>query len=696
MKKLFVSAAAAALLFMISSCETNPLLQKWDTPFGIAPFEKIKPEHYKPAFEKAIEEHNKEIKAIVDNKETPDFENTILAYDHSGELLTRVNLIFESVCSMASNDQIMAIAQELSPVLTAHNSEISLNKDLFARIKTVYDKRNELGLEPDQMRTLQVIYDNFERSGINLPEDKQAKLKQLNARISELQLLFEQNLLKETSDYKLVIDNEQLLAGLSDAQIAEAASRAGEKGKWVFGLDNPSIMPFLESSDIRSLRKEILTAYLNRGNNDNANDNKNVVKELVKYRLEKARLLGYDDYASYVLEDRMAKTPEAVYELLDEVWKPAMKVADKELKDIRKMAHKDGIKGDVYHYDWRYYAAKSKAAKFDLSQNDVKPYFMIDNVREGMFYVAKRLYGVTFTQLTDVPVPHKEATAWECKEADGSHVGILFFDFFARPGEKRGGAWCTSYRDQTYNGTEKVSPILTVVCNFTRPVGNEPALLTADEVETMFHEFGHALQGLFQNVRYNALTPITRDFVELPSQINEHWAFEPEVLAVYARHYKTGEVIPSELVDKIVESGKYGQGFATVENIAASALDMDYHILKEVPANFDVEEFEERVLSARGLKTSVIAPRYRSTYFAHTMGGGYTAGYYSYLWAAVLDNDAYQAFKETGDIFNPEVARKFRKEILERSNEADAMELYINFRGKKPGTEALLEARGLN
>lgn len=700
MKKTIISAAAV-LLIMMSSCKTNnPLLEKWDTPFQIPPFEKIEAEHFMPAFKEAMKQHNAEIKEIVTNSEEANFQNTILAYDQSGKLLSSVAAVFESVSNMDSNDEVMAIAQEVSPLLTAHSSEISLNEDLFSRIKTVYEKRATLGLKADELRLIEVIYTNFERSGINLPKEKKEKLKEVNNKISELQLVFEQNLLKETASYKLVVNDKNKLTGLSEAQLSEAASRAAADslplGNYVFGLDNPSVMPFLGSADNRELRNEILTAFLNRCNNNNANDNKKVVYDLVKYRLEKAKLLGYEDYASYVLEDRMAATPEAVYELLMNVWKPAVKVAKKELKDIEKVARKEGMTQEIKTYDWRYYTGKAKANKFNLSSDELKPYFMIDNVREGMFYMAKRLYGITFTQLNDVPVPHKEASAWECKEADGTHLGILFLDMFARPGEKRGGAWCTSYREQTYNGTEKICPILTIVGNFARPAVGEPALLTADETETMFHEFGHALQGLLQNVRFLALTPITRDFVELPSQIAEHWAFEPEVLAVYAKHYKTGEVIPFELVNKLVESGKYGQGFATVENIAASLLDMDYHSLVNLPKDMDVIAFEERVLADRGLNTSVIAPRYRSTYFAHTMGGGYTAGYYSYLWAAVLDNDAYQAFKETGDIFNQEVAQKFRKEILEHSNEAPAMDLYVNFRGHKPSTDALLKARGLN
>ena len=409
---------------------------------------------------------------------------------------------------------------------------------------------------------------------------------------------------------------------------------------------------------------------------------------------QKAKIMGYDNYAEFVLEDRMAKTPEAVYNLLDQLWKPALKSARRELADMYPIAKAQGINDELTAADWRYYFEKAKAEKFNLSEDELKPYFKFENVREGIFYVANRLYGITFTQLNNVPVPHPEAQAFECKDADGSTLGIIFMDMFARPGYKRGGAWCGGYREQYYKDGVRVIPIVTIVGNFTRGTGDAPALLSPDETETFFHEFGHALQSLLQDVRYQGNASMTRDFVELPSQINEHWAFEPEVLKVYAKHYQTGEVIPQELVDKLDKSGKYGQGFATTEYLAASLLDMDYFIMDEIPADLDVNKFEAKVLGDRGL-LSQIPPRYRSTYFTHVFGGGYTVGYYSYIWAEVLDADAYEAFKETGDIFNQEVARKFREEVLERGGEDDAMTLYVNFRGKEPGIDPLLANRGL-
>ncbi|MCK9629526.1 MAG: M3 family metallopeptidase, partial [Bacteroidales bacterium] len=454
------------------------------------------------------------------------------------------------------------------------------------------------------------------------------------------------------------------------------------------------IMPFLQQSENKAQRKIILDAYLNRCNNGNTNDNKEVIRKLISLRLKKAQILGYETFAQYQLDDRMAKTPEAVYELLNKLWEPALNSARNELADMRSIADADGVKGDLGAEDWRYYFEKSMAKKFNLSDSELRPYFKLENVREGIFYVANQLYGITFTKLETVPMPNDETTAFECRDADGSHLGILFMDMFARPGEKRGGAWCSSFRSQTYENGQRVAPLMIIVGNFTRPTGNEPALLSIDETETMFHEFGHALAGLLKNVHYNGVGGMTRDFVELPSQIMEHWAFEPIVLKKYARHYKTGEVIPQELIDKMVNSGKYGQGFATTEYLAASLLDMDYHILKNIPSDFDVLSFENKVLKERGL-ISQIPPRYRSTYFQHTFTGGYTAGYYSYIWAEVLDSDAYEAFLETGDIFNKTVASKFRKEILERAGQDDAMTLYVNFRGKKPGIEPLLKNRGL-
>lgn len=697
MKRFITATAIATTALMITSCDKNPLLEEWNTPFGIAPFSEIKAEHYKPAILKSIEEHNKEIDAIVNNPEAPTFENTIVALDNSGEMFERIYAVFGNGASINATPEIMALETELSPVISDHLNDIAMNDKLFARIRTLYENRDSLGLEPDQMRLLTETYKSYERSGATLPEDKKAELKKINSRISELQLLFEQNVLKETADFNLVVDDAKNLSGLPQAAIDAAASRAAEKGMegwWVFGLDNASMMPFLQFDDNRELRTKLLDGYLNRGNNGNENDNKAIVIELVNLSNRKAKIMGYDNYAEFVLEDRMAKTPEAVYDLLNRLWNPALNAAKAELADMQPIAAAQGVKDELRAGDWRYYFEKAKAEKFNFSEDELKPYFKFENVRDGIFYVANRLYGITFTPLNNVPVPDPEAQAFECKDADGTQLGVIFMDMFARPGLKRGGAWCTGYREQCYQDGKRVLPIVSIVGNFTRGNGDAPALLSPDEVETFFHEFGHALQSLLQDVRYAGNASMTRDFVELPSQINEHWAFEPEVLNVYAKHYQTGEVIPQELVDKLDKSGKYGQGFATTEYLAASLLDMDYFIMDEIPADLDVNKFEAKVLGDRGLLKQ-IPPRYRSTYFTHVFGGGYTVGYYSYIWAEVLDADAFEAFKETGDIFNPEVARKFREEILERGGEDDAMTLYVNFRGKEPGIDPLLENRGL-
>jgi len=695
-------ALAAGVLF--TSCtgkkaDVNPLLAEWNTPFGIPPFEQIKLDHYMPAYLQAMDVHRAEIEAIVNNQEAPTFDNTIVAYDNAGALLSKISPIFSSLNSVNASPEVLALAKELSPLTSKHYNEISLNGGLFLRVKAVYDAKDSLNLDEEQMRLLTEMYKGFVRSGAELAEDKKEELKKINAEISALQLAFGQNLLAETDGFKLVIDNEADLAGLSEALKTSAAKR-GEKdsiynGKWVFGLDNPSIIPFLQQSEKRELRKEILNAYLNRCNNNNEYDNKDVIAKLVDLRLQRAKILGFETFADYQLESRMAKTPAAVYNLLNQLWKPALASAKRELADMNQVVKANGDKIDKLEaYDWRFYFEKAMASKFNLSDDQLRPYFMIDNVRDGIFYVANSLYGITFTQINNVPLPHSEASAFECKDADGSHLGILFMDMFARPGAKKGGAWCSGFRSQVYKDGERVAPLVTIVGNFTRPSGDKPALLSTDEVETFFHEFGHALASLLKDVRYYGVGGMTRDFVELPSQIMEHWAFEPQVLKVYAKHFETGEVIPQELIDKMEKAGKYGQGFATTEYLAASFLDMDFHILKSIPENIDVLKFEENSMNKLGL-ISQIPPRYRSTYFSHTFGGGYTAGYYSYIWAEVLDSDAYQAFVETGDIFNKEVAAKFRKEVLARAGQDEAMKLYVNFRGTEPGIDALLKNRGL-
>ena len=686
----------------LQSCQSgqvkneNPFFNTYETPHEVPPFHLIKNQHYLPAYEEGMKQHQAEIDAIINNPEAPTFKNTIDALETSGELLNKVASVFGNQQGANTNDSIKAIAKEITPKLTAHWDAINLNDKLFERIKTVYNNKEKENLTPEQLTVLDKYYQGFVRGGANLsPEDKET-FKKLNSELSMLSLQFGENLLNETNNFKLVIDNEKDLSGLPEnviATAATAAKNAGLEGKWVFTLHNPSMIPFLQYADNRDLREKIYKAYINRCNNDNEYDNKEIISKITSLRVQKAQLLGYDTHAAFILDNNMAKTPENVYDLCNQIWNAALPIAKKEAKELQDMIRKEGKNFKLQPWDWRYYAEKVKKAKYGLDENELRQYFPLENVREGAFYTANKLYGITFTEIKDIPKPDPDALAFECKDKEGTHLGVLYMDFFTRPG-KGGGAWCGGYRSQTYKDGKRVAPVVTTVFNFSKPAEGQPALLTADETETVFHEFGHALHSLFCDVHYYGVSDVPRDFVELPSQVDEHWAVEPEVLKVYAKHYQTGEVIPQALVDKMIKSGKYGQGFATTEYLAASYLDMDYHVLKEIPADLDIEKFEAKVLGDRGLIRQ-IPSRYRSTYFGHTMEGGYTAGYYSYIWAEVLDCDAFQAYKETGDIFNPEVASKFRKYVLTPGGIDDAMDMYVNFRGKQPSIDPLLENRGL-
>lgn len=702
MKKIVMATAIATVLGGCASqsksgdAAGNPLLTEYTTPFQVPPFEQIRVEHYKPAFLQGMEEQVKEIDAIINNTEEATFENTIVALDQCGALYRKVRSVFSGLNSANTNDEMQALSKELSPLQSKHGDDINLNPKLFARVKAVYDNQEALNLNKEQKKLLEETYKGFVRGGANLDAASQQQLRALNSEISMLQLTFGQNMLKETNAFKLIVDKKEDLAGLPESLIAtaaEAAAKDSMEGKWVFTLQNPSVMPFLQYADSRELREKIFNGYINRGNNNNANDNKEIVRKLVKARLDKAKLMGYEDYASFVLEERMSKNSAAVYELLDQIWTPTLSKAKEELADINAEIKKDGKAFTAEGWDWRYYTDRARKTKFNFDENQVRPYLKLENVRDGIFYVSNKLYGISFSPIQNVPLPHPEAQAFECKDKDGSHLGVLYMDFFPRA-SKRGGAWCGTYRSQTYKDSTKVAPVVTIVCNFTKPSEGQPALLSADEANTFFHEFGHALHNLFKDVHYYGVGGVPRDFVELPSQIMEHWVFEPEVLKVYAKHYQTGEVIPADLIEKLDKSGKYGQGFATAEYTAASLLDMDFHTLKEIPETMDVTKFEAETLGKRGALKQ-IPSRYRTTYFNHTMGGGYTAGYYSYIWAEVLDSDAFQAFAESGDLFNQDYADKFRKYVLTPGGIDDAMDMYVNFRGQKPGIEPLLKNRGL-
>ena len=697
-KSIFLLITVLTVLCM-TACkdkqQTNPFFEKWENAYEIPPFDRIAIADYRKAFMKGMKEQMAEIEAIVNNPETPTFENVIVALDASGSLLRKVGGVFFAESSANGTKEILELESEIIPLLTKHGDNILMNKQLFEKVQYVNEQADTDTFTAEDRRLLHETYLDFVRSGVNLPDDKMAELKKLNEELSKLENKFAQNVLKETGSYQLIIDRKEDLSGLSEGLIASAADRAqkaGLEGKWLFGLDNPSIMPFLASNDNKELRNKLLTAYLNRCNNNNEYDNKENLKNIVILRTQKAKLLDYNNFAEYVLERRMAKTPGNVFDLLDKIWMPGLDKAKEELAGMQALVGEGSPLADS---DWRYYAEKLKAAKYDLSEEILKPYFQAENVVNGLFWVVNQLYGITFEERTDLPKPNPDVRTFICMDEDGAtEIGVLFIDLYARPGLKTVGAWCGSYRDSYQDAAgQRVKPLVYVCCNFSPPVGGEPSLLTSDDAETFFHEMGHAMHFLLLNVKYHAMVNIPTDFVELPSQIMEHWVFEPQVLAQYAKHYKTGEIIPQELVEKIQAASKYGQGFATTEYLAASYLDLDYHVYPS-PETMNVLEFEAATLHERGLIPQ-IPPRYRSAYFKHTFEGGYSAGYYSYIWSEVLDSDAFEAFVESGDIFNKEIAARFRRCILEPGCAYPVDELYQNFRGRTPGVNALLRNRGL-
>ncbi len=695
-KQIFVAAMAIAACGCGKKAD-NPLFNEFTAPFGIAPFDEISIDDYREGMLKGMEEEKAEIEAIINNPEAPTFENTIVALDQSGKLLSKVRGTFSPISSSNSTDETRALEKEMSPLFSTHNDDINLNPELFARVKAVYDTKDQLDLTAEEKTVLENIYKSFVNSGAELNDEQKEQLRELNMEISMLQLTFSQNLLYETNNSFVVVDKLEDMAGLPQANIDAAAKMAeenGQPGKWMFNMQRPSCNPVLQYCSNRELREKVYHAYYNRGNRDNEYDNKAISAKLVELRLKKAQLMGYENYAQMALEQRMAKTPEAVYDLLDQVWGPAVKKAQEELDDIRAEIRKEGHSFEPAGWDYMYYLDKAKQAKFAVDEQEIRSYMEINNDMQGIFHVANKLYGLSFKEITDqVPSYEPTAKAYEVLDKDGTTLAIFYGDYYPRDG-KRAGAWCTSFRGQSYKDGKRVIPIVVNCCNMTAPTADMPALQSIDNVETMFHEFGHALHSFMRDVQYNGAGGVERDFVELPSQINEHWAFEPEVLAVYAKHYQTGEIIPMELVNKIVESAKYGQGFATVEYIAASLSDMDLHVLTEIPENLNVMDFEAEKLAERGIPSQIL-PRYRMTNFSHTMGGGYTAGYYSYMWAEVLDADGFEAFAETGDIFNQEVADKFRKYVLTPGGIDDGMVMYKNFRGREPKIDALLRNRGL-
>jgi len=691
-----------AFIFIIMACnqqpaeKDNPFYADYGTPFGVPPFEKIETSHFMPAFKAGMEEQQEEIKAIVDNPAEPTFGNTIVELEYSGALLDKVNNVFFNLTSSYTNDSIQSIAKEISPMLSSHSDDIYLNEKLFQRVKTIHDNKEKLSLTPEQEMLLEKKHNRFVRGGANLDDEAKEKLRAINEELSVLSLEFRNNLLKENNNYRLVIEDEQNLSGLTEGIIAGAAETAedlGMEGKWVFTLDKPSFIPFLQYADKRELREEIFKAYTNRGNNDNEYDNKDIAAKIAALRVERANLLGYETHADYVLENRMAESPAEVQQFLDNIMKKALPVAKEEAAALQQMIDESGEDFDLQAWDWWYYAEKLRKQKYDLDEENLRPYFKLENVRKGAFEVANKLWGLNFKERDDIPVYQEDVQVFEVMDNENKHVGILYMDFFPRS-SKRTGAWMNSFRKQYRMGEDDITPIVTTNFNFSKPTGNKPALLSMDEAMTLFHEFGHALHGLLSDGRYPSLTgtSVYRDFVELPSQIMENWAGHPDVIKLYAKHYETGEVIPEEMLAKLEESKYFNQGFVTVEYMAASILDMDWHTLKE-PKQKDVIEFENQSLENMGMIPQIVV-RYRSPYFAHIFSSGYSAGYYSYIWAEVLDSDAFEAFKENG-LFDKETAESFRNNILSKGGTEDPMVLYKKFRGKEPSIDPLLMKRGL-
>ena len=698
MKKLTLLAVGIAMTAVLTTgCKSkmdNPFFSEWGTPYEIPDFGRIKTEHYMPAFKEGMKQQMKEIDDIVNNSEAPTFENTIEAYEYSGSLLDKVAGVFFNLSECENSDEMEAIAEEVTPLLSAHSDNIALNAKLFERIKTVYDQRESLNLNPEQARLLEETYKGFVRSGANVPADKQARFRELNEQIASLTLRFAQNVLKATNAYQLVLDEAP--AGLGADQIAAAKETAdadeATKGKLVFKLNLPSWEPFMQNCSDRELRKQMWDAYTQRCNGGEF-DNTKIIDTLVNLRLERANILGYRTHADYVLENCLAKTPAAVDNCLMQIWTPALEKAKKECAEYQKMIQADEKGAKLEPWDWRYYSEKLRKEKYDLEDEVVRPYFSLDNVREGAFATANKLYGITFREDDTLPTYNYEAHVYEVID-NGQVIGILYMDFHPRA-SKRSGAWMTEFRGQKVDRDGKnVIPIIQVVCNFTKPTADKPSLLNFDESETLFHEFGHALHGLLSKCHYPSLagTNVPRDFVELPSQIMENWCRHPQVMKTYAKHYKTGEPIPDQLIAKIAAAQTYGQGFINTELLAASLLDMEYYSLLE-KQHIDPNEFETNFLNSIGLIPEIIS-RYKSPYFQHIFTTGYDAGYYSYTWTAILDHDAFAAFVESGDLFNPVLAKKFRH-ILESGNTIDPMKMYIEFRGQEPSVTPLLKDRGL-
>ncbi len=692
---VLAAPSAHAKAAMPDSLASNPLVAPWTTPFEVPPFDRVRPEHYMSAFRHAFAEHRAEVERIANDPAAPTFANTIVALDESGALLGRVSAVFGGLSSAETSPALQAVGKELAPLQSAHRDDMLMNAALFARVHAVWEKRASLNLAPDQLTLLENKHRDFVRGGAQLSDAQKARLREINTQLAEASVKFRDNLLHDTNAFQLVLDSPAQLAGLPErvrAGAADAAKAAKLDGKWLFTLQAPSYGPFMQYSSDRSLRKQMFDAYTTRADHGDAWDNKPVIAQIVTLRAERAKLLGYATHAEFVLAENMAGKPAAVDELLQRLWKPALGVAAREAADLQAAAKADGQSFAIEPWDWAYYADKIRQQRYAIDEAELRPYFTLDQVREGVFRTANKLYGLTFAERKDLPVYHPEVRAFEVKNEKGEHLAIWYCDYHPRAG-KRGGAWSGTYRGASVRGGKRVDPVIVNVCNFSRGAGGDPALLSMEETETLFHEFGHALHSMLSQVRYEGVARTPQDFVELPSQVMENWVHEDAVLGEFAKHWKTGAAIPKELVAKLEAAGKFNQGFATTEYLAACLLDMRWHMLAAPVTNLDVAAFERDAMAAEGLPSTIV-PRYKSTYFQHVFAGGYSSGYYSYVWAEVLDADAFEAFKEKG-IFDPATARAFRTQVLEKGGSEDAMLLYERFRGRKPSVEPLLVRRGL-
>jgi len=712
MKRLIL---ITVLLFIVSCQQKskmdpniNPFFQEWNTPYEVPPFLDIKDEHYMPAYEQGMKENLEEIDVIVNNPEAPTFANTIEELERTGKLLSKVGRVFSNLASSNTNPKLQELQRELSPMLSAHYDKISLNEGLFNRVDAIWQNRENLDLTKEQTKLLNDTRKGFVRSGALLSENQKERISEINSKISGLSTSFGQNLLAETNGFELILEASDL-EGLSDGVIAAAADAASQKmdaaesdeekdkykDKYVFTPHRSSMYPFLTESTRRDLREKLYNSYVMRGDNNNDTDNKEIAAQIAKLRAERAQIMGYKTHAHFILDDNMLKTPEEVYDLLYKLWKPAVKRAKVEVADMQAVADSEGHDFKVAAWDWWHYSEKVRKEKYDLDESAIKPYLSLDNVLQGVFNTTNKLWGLNFTEIFDIDLYHPDARIWEVTDKDGSHLGIFIGDYFTRS-NKRGGAWMSSFKGQSnLDGRER--PIVVNVCNFPAPVGDDPALLSFDNVVTLFHEFGHAMHGTLTDVKYGSMagTSGPRDFIELPSQLLEHWASEPQVLKSFATHYETGEPIPDQLIEKLLNASKFNQGFINTEYLAASLLDMDWHTISADDELKDANKFESESMKKVGL-IGEIAPRYRTTYFAHIFSGGYSSGYYSYVHAAVLDSDAFEAFKEAGDVFDPELSSKLRSSIYSMGSTEEAMDLFVEFRGRKPVIEPLLKVRGLD